>query len=123
MMLPVVQSVNGLGNARFTVWVSGVVNLREYLCLVLVIWLHSWPEQESTEAGVSPDLNPIELLWDVLEQDVKDHHTIPTNLTELWTDSANIRQIIPMERFQNLVESMTRRVATVVKARGGPTRY
>ncbi|GFV70370.1 transposable element Tcb2 transposase [Trichonephila clavipes] len=38
----------------------------------------------------SPDVNPIEHLWDVLEQGVKCHHTAPTNLTELWTALANI---------------------------------
>ncbi|GFX04374.1 hypothetical protein TNCV_3975211 [Trichonephila clavipes] len=36
------------------------------------------------------------------------HHTAPTNLTELWTALANIWQVIPVERFQKLVESMLR---------------
>ncbi|GFW91550.1 transposable element Tcb2 transposase [Trichonephila clavipes] len=63
-----------------------------------------------------PDLNPIEYLGGVLEQDVKGHHTAPTNLTELWTALANIWQVIPTERFQKLVESMTSRVAAVIKA-------
>ncbi|GFW22168.1 transposable element Tcb2 transposase [Trichonephila clavipes] len=71
----------------------------------------------------SPDVNPIEHLCDVLEQGVKGHRTAPTNLTELWTALANIWQVIPMERFQKLVESIPRRVAAIIKARGGPTRY
>ncbi|GFW79479.1 transposable element Tc3 transposase [Trichonephila clavipes] len=71
----------------------------------------------------SPDLNPIENLWDVLEQDMKGHHTASTSLTELWTTLANIWQVIPVERFQKLVESMPRRVAAVIKARGGSTSY
>ncbi|GFT09831.1 transposable element Tcb2 transposase [Trichonephila clavipes] len=66
---------------------------------------------------------PIEYLWDVLEQCVKGHHTVPTNFTELWTALANIRQVILVKRFQKSVESMPRRVAAVTKARGGPTRY
>ncbi|GFW82334.1 transposable element Tcb2 transposase [Trichonephila clavipes] len=70
-----------------------------------------------------PVLNPIEHLWDVLEQSVKGHHTEPKNLTEFWTALANIWQFIPVERFQKLVESMVRRVAVIIKARGGPTRY
>ncbi|GFX66400.1 HTH_Tnp_Tc3_2 domain-containing protein [Trichonephila clavipes] len=49
-------------------------------------------------------------------------HT-PTNFTKLWTALANIWQIIPVEQFQKLVESMPHRVAAVVKARAGPTRY
>ncbi len=51
------------------------------------------------------------------------HHTAPKNRTELRTALANIWQAIPVERFQKLVESMPRRVAAVIKVRGGPTRY
>ncbi|GFT91514.1 transposable element Tcb2 transposase [Trichonephila clavipes] len=57
----------------------------------------NWP-------SISPDLNPIEHLWDVLEQGVRDHHTAPTNLTQLWTVLADIWQIISLERFQKCVE-------------------
>ncbi|GFV79463.1 transposable element Tcb2 transposase [Trichonephila clavipes] len=73
--------------------------------------------------GRSPDLNLMEHLWNNWEQGVKCHHTAPTNFTELCTALANIRQVIPVERFQKLVESMPRRVAAVIKAGGGPTRY
>ncbi|GFU98569.1 hypothetical protein TNCV_3654001 [Trichonephila clavipes] len=54
-------------------------------------------------------------------QGEKGHHTAPTNLAELWTASANIWQVIPVERSQNFVESMTR--AAVIKARSCQTRY
>ncbi|GFX89007.1 uncharacterized protein TNCV_2853071 [Trichonephila clavipes] len=54
---------------------------------------------------------------------MKGHHTAPTNLTELWTALANISQVIFVERFQKLVESISRCVTAVIKARGGPTRY
>ncbi|GFW82428.1 transposable element Tcb2 transposase [Trichonephila clavipes] len=53
---------------------------------------------------------------------VKGYHIAREDLTELWTALANIWQVIPVERFQK-VESMPRRVAAVIKARGGPTRY
>ncbi|GFX99285.1 transposable element Tc1 transposase [Trichonephila clavipes] len=43
----------------------------------------NWPPR-------SPDLNPVEHLWDVLKQGVKDHLTVQTDLTELWTALANI---------------------------------
>ncbi|GFV86407.1 uncharacterized protein TNCV_1469691 [Trichonephila clavipes] len=45
MTEPVVQSVNGLYNARFTIWVSGAVDLREYHCSMLAIGLHVLPGQ------------------------------------------------------------------------------
>ncbi|GFV46418.1 transposable element Tcb2 transposase [Trichonephila clavipes] len=74
----------------------------------------NWPPR-------SPDLNPIENLWDVLEQGVKGHHTAPTNFTELGT--ALLWQVIPVERFEKLVESLPCRVAAVIMAKGGSTRY
>ncbi|GFW04685.1 transposable element Tcb1 transposase [Trichonephila clavipes] len=88
-------------------------------------WLHehsfdfsvtNWPLR-------STDLNPIDHLWVVLEQDVKNYHTAPTNLSELWTALANIWQVIPVERFQKLVEFLPRRVTAVFKAKGSTTRY
>ncbi|GFX15892.1 transposable element Tcb2 transposase [Trichonephila clavipes] len=68
-------------------------------------WVINWPPR-------SRDLNPIEHLWDVLEQGIKGHHATPTNLTGLWTALANIWQVIPLERFQKLDESMHCRVTT-----------
>ncbi|PRD33392.1 UNVERIFIED_CONTAM: hypothetical protein NCL1_17679 [Trichonephila clavipes] len=44
------------------------------------------------------------------------------NLADLWTALANILHVISVERFQKLVESMPRRVAAIIKARGDPTR-
>ncbi|GFV29400.1 transposable element Tcb2 transposase [Trichonephila clavipes] len=75
----------------------------------------NWPPR-------SPNLNPIEHLLDILEQDVKGHHTAPTNLIELWTALANIWLFIPEERFQKLTVSMPRSVSSVIKARRRPTR-
>ncbi|GFT96112.1 transposable element Tcb2 transposase [Trichonephila clavipes] len=46
----------------------------------------SWLDEHSSDFSVincpprSSDLNPIEHLWDVLEQGTKDHHTEPINL-------------------------------------------
>ncbi|GFW76633.1 transposable element Tcb2 transposase [Trichonephila clavipes] len=88
-----------------------------------------WLEEHSFDFSAinwlprNPNLNPIEHLWDVLEQGVKGRHTASMNLIELCTALANIWQVISMERFQKLVESMPHRVAAVIKARGGPTRY
>ncbi|GFX11323.1 transposable element Tcb2 transposase [Trichonephila clavipes] len=88
-----------------------------------------WLVENSSDFSVinwppgSPDLNPIEHLWDVSGQGVKGCQTAPTNLTELWTTLANIWLVITVERFQKLFQSMPRRVAVIIKVRGGPTRY
>nr|KAF6336831.1 hypothetical protein mMyoMyo1_012050 [Myotis myotis] len=75
-----------------------------------------WPPQ-------SPDLNPIEHLWDEVKRAIRQLVPQPSNLTEL--DSA-IHQAwcqIPRITFQHLVESMPRRIAAVLKAKGGPMKY
>ncbi|GFW32987.1 transposable element Tcb2 transposase [Trichonephila clavipes] len=101
-----------------------------YICFVYLYYVHvhvhdAWAIQFSilNWSPRSSELNPIGHLWDALEQGVKDHHTVPTNLTKLRTALANIWQVIPVERFQKLFESMPRRVAAIIKAIGGPTRY
>ncbi|GFV65817.1 transposable element Tcb2 transposase [Trichonephila clavipes] len=97
--------------------------------LISSCWLLDGLEEHPLDFSVlnrppkNPDLNLMTHLWIVLEQGVSVHHPAPTNLTELWTALVNIWQVIPLERFQNLVGSMPRRVAAVIKAREGPTRY
>ncbi len=73
--------------------------------------LLKWPPQ-------SPDLNPIEHLWDVVDVDVQ-----LTNLQQLCDAIMSIWTKISEECFQHLFESMPRRIKAVLKAKGGPTRY
>ncbi|GFW86545.1 uncharacterized protein TNCV_4333291 [Trichonephila clavipes] len=150
MTVPVVQSVNGLCKDRFTVRVSGAVDLREYHCSMLAIGLHIlsglriWRQAHEAidpacQVGNVQGHGGSIMDWGVfswhclgswyvyqpptMQFGMTGHHTAPTNLTELWTALVNIWQVIPVDRFQKLVESMPRRVAAVIKARGGPTRY
>ncbi len=71
----------------------------------------------------SPDLNPIEHLWDVEEREIHIMDVQPTNLQQLRDAFMTIWTKISEECFQHLVESMPRRIKTVLKAKGGPTRY
>lgn len=75
-----------------------------------------WPAQ-------SPDLNPIEHLWDEVERSFQSLETPPSNLTQLRAAIMSAWVNIPQERYQHLVESMPRRVSAVIRAKGGPTRY
>ncbi len=68
--------------------------------------LLKWPPQ-------SPDLNPIEHLWDVME---REYQQLRDAIMSIWTN-------ISEECFQHIVESMPRRIKAVLKAKGGPTRY
>ncbi len=71
----------------------------------------------------SPDLNPIEHLWDVVEREILIMNVQPTNLQRLRDAIISIWTKVSEECFHHLVESMPRRIKAVLKAKGGPTRY
>ena len=75
-----------------------------------------WPAQ-------SPDLNPIEHLWDVLEKKLRSRKPLPKNKIEL-IDALNEEWLHIEPRItENLVLSMPRRVKAVIESHGNPTLY
>ena len=57
-----------------------------------------------------------------MEKKIIENH--PRAKRELWQAIINAWQLeISKEMLQNLVDSMPNRVADVIKARGGPTKY
>ncbi len=78
--------------------------------------LLKWPPQ-------SPDLNPIEHLWDVVEREICIMDVQSTNRQQPRDAIMLIWTKISEECFQHLVESMPRRIKEVLKAKGGPTRH
>lgn len=71
----------------------------------------------------SPDLNPIEHLWDYLGRQVRARDPPVQNLQELTLALHQEWQRIPMFRIRRLIATMRRRVANVINVRGGYTRY
>ena len=76
--------------------------------------LSPWPAQ-------SPDLNPIEYIWDYLVRVVLQQ--LPHNTSELWKCLKTAWNNVSQERTQTLVDSMITRVSNVIHARGGYTKY
>ena len=76
----------------------------------------AWPAQ-------SPDMNPIEHLWDHLKKKLKEYDHPPGGVLELWERAEKEWEKITPEVCQNLIQSMPRRVAAVVKAKGSYTKY
>lgn len=75
-----------------------------------------WPAQ-------SADLNPIEHLWTHLKHRVADYAEQPNSIAELW-DRVQVQwHKIPVATCLNLIDSMPRRIAAVLKAKGGNTKY
>lgn len=73
----------------------------------------------------SPDLNPIESLWDLIKdwitgkyimEDLKNYKTLRKALSEAW-------QSIGQAQLDHLIESMPARCAAVIAAKGEHTKY
>uniref|UniRef100_A0A8C4RFJ6 Transposase n=1 Tax=Erpetoichthys calabaricus TaxID=27687 RepID=A0A8C4RFJ6_ERPCA len=73
-----------------------------------------WPSQ-------SPDLNPIEHLWRDLKMAV--HRRFPSNLTELERCCKEEWAKLAKDRCAKLVASYSKRLETVIAAKGASTKY
>jgi transposase len=82
----------------------------------LGIEVMEWPAQ-------SPDLNPIEHLWWHVKNELAKFDESATGVEELWQRIQEVWDAIPEETCRALVESMPSRVAAVLAAKGGYTRY
>ena len=71
----------------------------------------------------SPDLNPIEHLWGILKRKLASHKEPPASIDELWKRVEAEWEKISAKECRDLIESMPRRVAAVLKAKGGYTKY
>ena len=80
------------------------------------VTLLPWP-------AVSPDLSPIEHVWDEMERRVRALPQQPGNVGELRQALVNVWQDIPQVFLASLVNSMRRRCTAVINARGGHTAY
>ena len=76
--------------------------------------LGPWP-------GNSPDLNPIENLWSILKRWVDKQK--PTNSDKLQTLIMQEWAAISQDVAQNVIDSMPRRIAEVLKKKGKHCKY
>lgn len=70
----------------------------------------TWPPQ-------SPDVNPIELLWDELDRRVRDQR--PTKIPNLWDCLKEAWNNIEARTLQKLVERLPKICSAIIKAKGG----
>ena len=69
----------------------------------------------------SPDLNPIENLWGILKQNVDARK--PRTLAELRSISQEEWKRIPMDMVRECINSMPRRLSSVIESNGEQTGY
>ncbi|UYV82311.1 hypothetical protein LAZ67_21001679 [Cordylochernes scorpioides] len=70
----------------------------------------------------SPDLSPIEHVWDIIGRRL---HALPQppSEDELWQMVEREWRAIPQDAIRTLIDSLPRRVAACIAVRGGPTCY
>ncbi|KFM66064.1 Transposable element Tcb1 transposase, partial [Stegodyphus mimosarum] len=89
--------------------------------------VRAWFEEHQDEFTVlpwpanSPDLNPIEHLWDHLDQVVRAMDPQPRNLAQLATALESAWLNIPENTFRDLCDSLPARLAAVRSAKGAST--
>lgn len=92
---------------------AGIV--REYLRDVNITVM-DWPAR-------SPDMNPIEHMWDELKRRVRARQPVAQTIQELKTAIEEEWEMIPQNFIERLINSMPNRMRAVVDAHGGNTRY
>lgn len=90
-------------------------SVRQYLEEVEIAAM-DWPAR-------SPDLNPIEHLWDHLKRKVRARNPAPTTKLELKEALIEEWGRLGQDRIKKLIGSMKRRLEAVIRARGGNTKY
>lgn len=71
----------------------------------------------------SPDLSPIEHVWDMIGRRLTRLPQPPATEDDLWRGIQAAWADIPQATIQTLIRSMPRRIEAVLRARGGYTRY
>ena len=88
--------------------------------------VNEYLQQETIEridwAAKSPDLNPIEHVWDILQRRISNRQNQPNSLQELADALVDEWSRIPQVEFQTLIRSFQNRCREVIRARGGHTR-
>ncbi|CAF4937392.1 unnamed protein product [Pieris macdunnoughi] len=73
--------------------------------------------------SMSPDLNPIEHIWDLLDRRIRKRPIAPQALQQLTEALIEEWERIPQEDIRRIIRSMPRRCQAVIRAHGGHTRY
>lgn len=98
-------------------------NARPHVARIVTQYLEEVGIQVMQWPARSPDLNPIEHIWDTLKQKVRARNPAPTTLGELETAIKEEWERVPQGTIAVLIRSLKRRMQATIKARGGNTKY
>ncbi|GFU77207.1 transposable element Tcb2 transposase [Trichonephila clavipes] len=98
-------------------------NARPHVAKTVKSYLDSQQAQLLPWPAYSPDMSPIEHEWDIVGRRIaRDLHPVAST-DELWLRIQTIWNTLPQTDIKNLFNSMPRRVAALIVARGGHTKY
>ncbi|KAG0814503.1 hypothetical protein G6F29_013664 [Rhizopus arrhizus] len=87
-------------------------------------WIDQQPFEALEWSPQSPDLNPIEHMWAHLKRELfHSYEAPPSSMHELWERIGQTWYAISKEECQKYIESMPKRCAVVIKAKGRWTKY
>ncbi len=76
----------------------------------------AWP-------AYSPDMSPIEHVWDALDRRIRQRVPVPVNIQQLHTAIEEEWTNTPQATINNFINSMRRRCVALREINGGQTRY
>lgn len=89
----------------------------------VVEWLRAQKFELIGHPPQSPDLNPIEHLWNEVDRRLRRSKRKPTSKSDLWEKIQEIWYDIEPDVVRKLIRSMPQRALDVYHARGGHTRW
>jgi hypothetical protein len=85
-----------------------------YYLILGVLKRMVWPPQ-------SPDLNPIEQVWDFVKSRLEESNRV--TVRTIWMELEKAWKMITPELIQRYISTMADRCRTVILVKGGHTRY
>ena len=98
-------------------------NARPHVARICMQLLEAEDVQVLQWPAYSPDMSPIEHIWDVLDRCVRQRVPVPANVPQLRVALTEEWNNIPQATINDLVNSMRRRCVALRDANGGHTRY
>lgn len=84
----------------------------DYILRELQICVFKWP-------GNSPDLNPIETIWNYLKREIRKKYGPVSKRTDLERVWRQEWELLPIEVINNAIDSYVRHLSKVIELRGG----
>ena len=98
-------------------------NASAHKAKVCLKWLEDHGIEVMEWPPYSPNLNPIENLWDEPKRQLGTYETPPAGTLDLWERVQTEWDKIEPEYCRKLVDSMSKRMETILKNSGFPIKY